>query len=107
MAEKRSAINPFYVLLVVFGIAFTLTACAYVVMMLKALHPEAGPAPQGGSLLDFVDRHGTALLTAELLLLALSTVGAISTDRYWMRRQSTSHRTHQPPPRPDRPSNAP
>lgn len=89
MADKRSAFNPFYVLLVVLGIAFTLTACADVVMMLKALHPDAEQAaPRGAALLKFIDRYGTALLTAELLLLALATVGAISTDRYWMRRKT-------------------
>lgn len=100
MAHKRSGFNPFYVLLVVLGIAFTLTACAFVVMMLKALHPDADQAaPQGRSLLAFVDRHGTALLTGELLLLALATVGAISTDRYWMRRNA------KPSPRlPDQPN---
>lgn len=108
MADKRSAFNPFYVLLVVLGIAFTLTACAYVVMMLRALQPNVEPAaPQGASLLRFVDRHGAALMTAELLLLALTTVGAISTDRYWMKKGSdtfcrngpegTSHKTYPSP----------
>lgn len=47
----------------------------------------------------FLDRHGTALLTGELLLLTLATVGAISTDRYWMRRNA------KPSPRlPDQPN---
>lgn len=100
MAGKRSAFNPFYLLLVVLGIAFTLTACAYVVMMLKALQPNAEPAAPQSRLLAFVDRHGATLMTGELLLLAAATVGAISTDRYWMRRKAKSPLPPDQPPTP-------
>lgn len=88
MSFRQSRTNPFYVLLVIFGIAFALTACAYSVMTLKAVRAtevdDAHAASPG--LLDFLDKHGAALMGGELALLALATVGAISTDRYWMRR---------------------
>ena len=100
MPAKRSATNPFYALLVVLGIAFTLTACAYCVMALKAVRPQAEQQAAGQALLDFLDRYGAAVMAGELALLALATVAAIATDRYWMRRafqQHPSNQTKQPP----------
>jgi hypothetical protein len=38
MPKKKSRTNPFYVLLVIFGVAFSLTACAYGVMAFRAVH---------------------------------------------------------------------
>ena len=88
MAKKKLGINPFYVLLVLLGIAFTLTACAYGVMAFKGARADAPAAvqPSGAALLAYLDQHGAQLLGLELALLALCTLGAISTDRYWMRR---------------------
>lgn len=95
-ATKRSAKNPFYVLLVILGVAFVLTACAYSVMALKATR-QANPRESGGgaALLEFLNRHGDALMGGELALLAIATVGAISTDRYWMRRAYEAHQADQ------------
>lgn len=102
MASKRSAINPFYVLLVILGIAFALTACAYSVMTLKAVRQPAGPEAGGGAaLLEFLDQRGAQLMAGELMLLAITTVAAISTDRYWMRRAFDEHRSGQSPSPPD------
>ena len=89
MARQREAFNPFYVVLIVAGIAFAVTACAYGVMTFVSLRAaEAGqnPAALPSPLLAFMNEHGEALLGGELLLLAVATVGAISTDRYWQRR---------------------
>jgi hypothetical protein len=48
--------------------------------------PARGIEPAGGkALLAFLDRHGALVLGIELALLAVATVGAISTDRYWSR----------------------
>lgn len=89
MAKKTSAVNPFYVLLVLAGIAFSLTACAYGVMTLRAVRgagPVDLPASAGERLLVFLDAHGAWLMAAELATLGLATFGAIATDQYWMRR---------------------
>lgn len=96
MFVKRST-NPFYVLLVAAGIAFALTACAYSVMTLKAVRPPEAQSPTAGgaALLVFLDEHGAGLMAAELALLALATVAAIGTDRYWMRRACQEHRAKQ------------
>lgn len=96
MASKRSPKNPFYVLLVVLGIAFALTACAYSVMTLKAVRQAEDAAPAGGArLLEFLDEHGALLMAVELVLLAITTVAAISTDRYWMQRAYDEHQAGQ------------
>lgn len=96
MPSKRSPKNPFYVLLVVLGIAFALTACAYSVMTLKAVRRTSDPQSADGTvLLEFLDEHGAALMAAELVLLAITTVAAISTDRYWMQRAYDEHQAGQ------------
>jgi hypothetical protein len=94
--SKRKGINPFYILLVVLGISFTLTACGYGVLMVRAVRPAGGDtSPAGTALLAFLDRHGEWLMTIELVLLAVATFGAIASDRYWMskewRRWQESH----------------
>jgi hypothetical protein len=89
VAKHREAFNPFYAVLVVAGVAFALTACAYGVMTFVSLRAaEAGqnPAALPSSLVKFMNQHGELLMSGELLLLAVATVGAISTDRYWQRR---------------------
>jgi hypothetical protein len=103
MPSRQTATNPFYVLLVILGIAFALTACAYCVMAVKAVHsPEAADASSPGiGLLEFLDRHGAALMSGELVLLTLATIGAISSDRYWMRRALDDYRANQSPPPPE------
>jgi hypothetical protein len=111
MPKMRSRTNPFYVLLVIFGIAFSLTACAYGVMAFRAVRVAefaslqepsttdgrrsspsdptsdrpATETPAGKSLLAFLDLHGAQLLGVELVLLAAATFGAIGTDGYWNR----------------------
>jgi len=103
MPAKRSTTNPFYVLLVVLGIAFALTACAYTVMTLKAVRPSpaaGGESAGGAALMEFLDEHGAALMGGELVLLAVATIMAIATDQYWLRRAGREHRpdpSNQPP----------
>lgn len=84
----KRGFNPFYVLLVIVGIAFSITAFAYFVMTLRDAQAAGVVDPKGAGapLLAFLDRYGTMAMAVELVLLALATVGAISTDRYWMRR---------------------
>lgn len=92
MARKKP-LNPFYLLLVFVGTAFVITASAYGVMATRALRPArpaAGPEPPKSSLITFMESHGEKLLVGELLVLALATVGAISTDGYWAKRAAAS-----------------
>ena len=62
MAERKST-NPFYGLLVVVGIVFTVTACAYGVMTVRGLKPDeaaeaSGAGAESSDLMTFLDRHG-------------------------------------------------
>ncbi len=102
MSNVKQPSNPFYVALVIVGIAFSITACAYSVMALKST--AAAPEPAGdssGGLMDFLDRHGAKLMTIELVLLGIATVGAIGTDQYW-HRPTTAARSLSPRRRQDR-----
>jgi hypothetical protein len=83
MSRRRPRFNPFYVLLVVLGIAFSISALMYGVMTWVALRgdEEAARSP----FFVFMERHGGVLLTVELVLLALATFAAIGTDSYWQR----------------------
>lgn len=96
--------NPFYPLLVVAGLAFAITACAYAVMTVKMLQPagaaEIREATTG--LLFFLDRYGLTLLLSELGVLAVFTFAAIGTDDYWIRRSlSTSEPAKSEDPKPE------
>lgn len=84
MAERKSS-NPFYGLLVVVGVVFTVTACAYGVMTVRGLKPDETEATPSG-LMTFLDRHGMPLLMGELGVLALTTFLAMATDDFWSRR---------------------
>jgi hypothetical protein len=87
--SKNKPTNPFYVVLVVVGIAFCLTAACYMILMFRSQHPGMTPAEAAGSgrgLLAFIDQYGNWIFLGELAVLAVATVGAITTDQYWMRR---------------------
>ena len=84
---RKKPFNPFYALLIVVGIAFSISACAYGVMSLRAMRGGLGlAAGNRHPLLEFLDAHGGVLLAVELGLLAVFTVGAIATDDFWTRR---------------------
>src|SRR5687767_10988835 len=87
---KKGPLNPFYVVLVVVGVAFCVTACAYGVMAFRAVKSESTTAamrPEPG-LMQFLDRHGAMLMGGEIAVLALATAAAIGTDSLWSRRPS-------------------
>lgn len=85
MAKNRKPANPFYVLLVVVGVAFTITACAYGVMTVKRIRPMAVEQPDS-PMLDFLDENGLTIMVGELVVLGIATFAAIGTDEYWYRR---------------------
>ena len=85
---RRKPVNPFYVLLVIAGVVFCLTATAYGVMTVQGLHPErAAEQSEGGRhMLVWLDEHGAGLLMGELAVLAVFTFAAIGTDNFWSAR---------------------
>jgi hypothetical protein len=87
LSKKLAAVNPFYVLLVLAGAVFCVTACAYGVMAFRDVRGGAAAVdPEAGGLIAFLDRHGAALLAIEVAVLAVATVAAIWTDPFWTRR---------------------
>jgi hypothetical protein len=86
MARIR-ATNPFYVVLLAVSVLFVVTVCGYTLLTFRTIKSAAGKQePQEHGLLTFMDRHGVSLMLAEVALLAVTTVGAISTDQYWAKR---------------------
>ena len=74
--------NPFYLVLGLVGFLFTITASSYCISVLRGVRPETAQAAQPHLFEQLMDRHGTALLTGQLALLAVATVGAIAVDHY-------------------------
>jgi hypothetical protein len=90
MAKRKEPANPFYILLVMVGTLFAITACAYCVMAFRAVSPHTSTATDawGASLMQFLDHYGMYLMLGEIVALAIATFGAIATDRYWMNKTS-------------------
>jgi hypothetical protein len=89
MAKLKEPLNPFYVLLVLVGVVFFVTAFAYGAMTYLAIQPGApGREAEKHELWGFLDRHGMQLMGAELAVLAGATFGAMWLDGYRMRRDS-------------------
>jgi hypothetical protein len=88
--KAKKSPNPFYPVLLLVGVVFAITACAYGVMTVNLLTPAQvmGQGPEGG-LVAFLDRHGMTLMMAELAVLAVVTFAAIGTDDYWTRRAAS------------------
>ena len=97
----QTTANPFYVLLVVAGIIFFVTATAYGVMTVKGLYPDEqipdvqsqGHALNENGLMVWMDENGFQLLMVELVALAVFTFAAIGTDNYWSKKKTASPRT--------------
>ena len=83
MIHRTWRTNPWSVPLVLTAILFTLTASAYAVTAVSKL--DAGRVGQEAEshpwLIEFLDRHGAALMFAELAVLAAIVAAAIGTDR--------------------------
>jgi hypothetical protein len=86
MASEKKRGNPLYALVVAAGLAFTLTACAYGVLMVRSMNRDASSSVASSPLLAFLDRHGFKLLMGELALLGVASVAAMATDDYWTKR---------------------
>jgi hypothetical protein len=74
--------NPFYVVLGAVGFLFTITAMSYCLAVLRSVRPPTGVgmAAAGHPLHALMDRHGAGILAAQLVVLAVATVGAVWMD---------------------------
>jgi len=74
--------NPFYVVLGAVGFLFTITAMSYCVAVLRSVRPPTavGMASAAHPLHALMDRHGAGILAAQLVVLAVATVGAVWMD---------------------------
>ena len=86
MSKPVKALNPFYPLLVVAGLVFAVTACAYGVMTVKMLDP-ASVAEVDSPFVKFLDQRGLYLMIGELIVLAVITAAAMATDSFWASRE--------------------
>jgi len=93
VAKRKQPFNPFYGALIVVGVAFTVTACAYALMMVRATQPISSDSTllaRETGLMKLLDERGMEILGVEVLLLALATAGAIGLDQYRSHRQVAS-----------------
>lgn len=95
MDSRTGRPNPFYLLLVVVGVLFFVTAFAYGLMTLAATR---GKMPEESGLFAFLDRHGAVLLSGELGVLALATAGAMRLDARRQRRADFARDRDAGPP---------
>lgn len=96
--SKRRPSNPFYILLLLAGIAFAITACAYGVMTVRQLQATrvAGyefdlDVDNVANVRDFnaiVDQYGAKAMMLELGFLVVGTVGAIAYDQHLDKNES-------------------
>lgn len=79
----RPKVNPFYVLLIVAGVAFGLTACVYGLALLRELKLRRLGQQEPVFWLAWISRYGVWLLVTELGVLAVATFAAIGLDDYF------------------------
>jgi hypothetical protein len=95
VAKQKEPFNPFYALLVIAGVAFTLTACAYALLMVRATRPDSSvaagstsPVEEESALMRLLDERGMEIMGVEVLILGLATVGAIGLDQWRGNREA-------------------
>lgn len=102
MSKRLRGINPFYVLLVLVGIVFVITAVMYGIMTVRMMRPfsPTGPGPDAAPhpLIALMDEHGLQILMVELAILAVATFAAIFTDGYWTGETSARREQRQSRP---------
>jgi hypothetical protein len=82
MSQKK-AFNPFYVLLVILGVIFGVTACLYGVMIVKMSTAVGVAANANSPVLRLMSEHGLTIMLVELGLLGIACFAAMATDSYW------------------------
>ena len=90
MSKSKEPNNPFYVVTAVVGVAFTITACGYGLLMLRANRAAASLASEPlHPLMNLLDKHGILILGIEVGLLAVASVSAIVLDHYRGKRMAS------------------
>jgi len=79
--------NPFYILLVLAGVVFFITACAYGTMALREFRPPAEENDEPSELLTFLNERGAMLLGIEIGVLAVATFAAMAYDQRLSRQE--------------------
>lgn len=99
VARSKEPINLFYVMTALAGVAFTITACGYGLLMLRANRAATSqisdPLATSEAVhpwMNLLDQHGILILAIEVGLLAVASVAAIVLDHYRGRRNAS--RTH-------------
>jgi uncharacterized membrane protein YphA (DoxX/SURF4 family) len=98
VAKQKQSFNPYYAALIVIGVAFTITACGYALMMLRATRPVRADSAEAASMLEetglmrLLDERGMEIMGVEVLLLAMATAGAIGLDQWRGKRESRRRR---------------
>jgi hypothetical protein len=82
VAKSPAPVNLFYVLVVLVGVLFAITACAYGTMAYRAISPAVEPSARSSGLMGFLDRYGVQAMALELAALGAATCGAMMLDRY-------------------------
>ena len=99
MSSPKKPFNPFYVLLLLTGVVFCITACAFgvnaVVDLRGGMVDSSGesiePTASSEAFAKLIDQYGNTALLVELGVLAVATFGVIFTDDYWTRRFEAKH----------------
>lgn len=105
MRRSEKFANPFYVLLILAGLSFAMTATAYVVMAFRDAKAREDSTVTGSTsvatsdehpLMVWMRQHGDAALLTELGLLAIGTFAAIGTDSFWQHRAEVRRSQQKP-----------
>jgi hypothetical protein len=94
MPNPKEPINPFYVLSGIVGVAFTVTACAYGLIMVRANRGQSlvEEGCQVHPLLNLLDQHGLVILGVEVLLIGIVSIAAIVLDHFRGKRMARAKR---------------
>ena len=98
MAHRKEPINPFYIILIVVGVVFVITACAFTLLLLQQNRTTSSGAFSGSSpLMQFLRDRGMLLMGVEVIALGLASAGAMWLDSWRSRHDlATANRGSRP-----------
>jgi hypothetical protein len=92
MIRRCSRRNPFYPVVVLAGVAFCISSFAYGLMSVRRMRETRELVPvvvqstaSERSFMNSLDKYGLWLMSGELTVLAIASLAAMGTDRYWSR----------------------
>jgi hypothetical protein len=93
VSRQRDAFNPFYPLIILAGVAFALTACAYGAMTVVSLRGAEHGERVATGFVSFMNAYGGRLMAIEVGVLAVVSIAAMTTDEWWRARADRSRST--------------